>query len=644
MRTTLKRGLARGASPNGNGRAVLPPQVLAPVTRYRQPPPPRRGLVGIFFRAVAWLLVAALTVVAGVAGGAYLYVDRSVVAKVVPESEDVIAAAETLDIVPAGEPAIALVIGHDRRLGDEGDTAGDRSDTVMLLRADPFTDAISMLSFPRDLVVDLHCPDGRQWRGRINEAYAECLSEGTLETVRALTGLPVNYLVTVDFRGFKQIVANLGGVWMDVDRRYFNDNSSGGERYATIDLQPGYQKLNGSEALDFVRYRHFDSDLYRLARQQSFVAAFKQALTASFSPTALGKIVGVITDNVEIGKAGNRELSKSELLSYGLFAFDRPQLHQAKIDIGCYRGDAELHADPACIQAAVDEFTSPDVEAPEKATAVALDLKPPTPQPPRPADTTVLVLNGNAVPGAAADTSWQLGQRGFRMLSPPNNLPANAPSSDYYRSKLYYDPEHPEAELAAQGLRPLVGEAEVEPVPYEIAQLSNRAMVVLVVGQLFDGTLAGAPVDTTPERRPPAVVERPDLTEPLVRQAQQEVPYRLLVPAVLERTSVPSRSAGVRVYSIAGRPTVRFTFVTGASEYWGIQVLRWNQAPALASPHRKVTLEGRRYDLHYVGPNLRTVVYRERGGTSYWVVNTLLNSLSNETMLAIAQGLRPPRE
>ena len=59
--------------------------------------------------------------------------------------------------------------------------------------------------------------------------------------MRNLTGVPIHYLITVNFRGFTKIVANLGGVWMDVDRRYFNDNSSGYDRYAAIDLKPGYQ-------------------------------------------------------------------------------------------------------------------------------------------------------------------------------------------------------------------------------------------------------------------------------------------------------------------------------------------------------------------------------------------------------------------
>ena len=79
---------------------------------------------------------------------------------------------------------------------------------------------------------------------KINAAYASCGARGTLETVRRLTGVPVNYLITVNFRGFTQVVDKLGGMWMDVDRRYYNSHS-GPTGYATINLQPGYQKLNG---------------------------------------------------------------------------------------------------------------------------------------------------------------------------------------------------------------------------------------------------------------------------------------------------------------------------------------------------------------------------------------------------------------
>jgi hypothetical protein len=119
------------------------------------------------------------------------------------------------------------------------------------------------------------------------------------------------------------------------------------------------------------------------------------------------------------------------------------------------------------------------------------------------------------------------------------------------------------------------------------------------------------------------------------------VRFPLLVPTVLERTSFPVRQTPVRVYKMAGgRPAVRMVFANGALEYWGVQMTNWADAPILADPNETVTLSGRRFELHYSGPKLHMVVLRERGAT-YWVVNTLLNTLSNETMLAIAKGLKP---
>ena len=100
--------------------------------------------------------------------------------------------------------------------------------------------------------------------------------------MRHLTNLPINYLITVNFLGFIGVVNKLGGVWLDVDRRYYNKNVGTSETdYANIDLQPGYQHLTGKQALDFVRFRHTDSDLYRLARQQQFVGAARQQVAKS---------------------------------------------------------------------------------------------------------------------------------------------------------------------------------------------------------------------------------------------------------------------------------------------------------------------------------------------------------------------------
>jgi hypothetical protein len=99
----------------------------------------------------------------------------------------------------------------------------------------------------------------------------------TLKTVKEFTGLRVNHVVNVDFRGFKKAVNALGCVYVDVDRRYFNDNT-GGEQYATIDIKPGYQKICDQDALDYVRYRHTDNDLVRAARQQDFLRSLKSQI------------------------------------------------------------------------------------------------------------------------------------------------------------------------------------------------------------------------------------------------------------------------------------------------------------------------------------------------------------------------------
>ena len=201
-------------------------------------------------------------------------------------SPDVKEAQTTLDgVPPADKAAIALVIGYDRRHG-EAEGTPSRSDTLMLLRADPQTDSISMLSFPRDLVVEIRCP-GSVFTSKINAAYSTCGAKGALDTVRNLTGLPINYLITVNFSGFKRIVNTLGGVWVDVDRRYYNDNAgvSPGFGYAKINLQPGYQRLTGGAALDYARYRHTDSDFHRIARQQLFVTAMKEQFKRGFSLT-----------------------------------------------------------------------------------------------------------------------------------------------------------------------------------------------------------------------------------------------------------------------------------------------------------------------------------------------------------------------
>ena len=89
---------------------------------------------------------------------------------------------------------------------------------------------------------------------------------------------PIIHVVNVNFGGFGRAVNTLGCVYVDVDRRYFNDNhppANSRTPYAAIDLAPGYQRLCGNDALDYVRFRHLDDDFVRAARQQDFLRQAK---------------------------------------------------------------------------------------------------------------------------------------------------------------------------------------------------------------------------------------------------------------------------------------------------------------------------------------------------------------------------------
>jgi polyisoprenyl-teichoic acid--peptidoglycan teichoic acid transferase len=186
-----------------------------------------------------------------------------------------------LDDVDPGGPRTFMILGSDAR---EGADAGmsPRSDTILLARADPDKDAIALMSIPRDLKVEIP----GHGEGKINGAFELGGKRGgprlVVRTVKKLfedaTGenFPITNVMIMDYGAFRRAVNFIGGVYVDIDRDYFNDNSSG-ENYATIDINPGYQLLKGRDALDYVRYRHTDNDLVRAARQQDFLRQAKNA-------------------------------------------------------------------------------------------------------------------------------------------------------------------------------------------------------------------------------------------------------------------------------------------------------------------------------------------------------------------------------
>jgi hypothetical protein len=270
----------------------------------------------------------------------------------------------------------------------------------------------------------------------------------------------------------------------------------------------------------------------------------------------------------------------------------------------------------------VQSFLNPDVAAPTSATEVALGRKIRKRKRTIPArQVTLTVLNGNGRAGSASGASYLLHQKGYTTVLPPGNTPANAPNWDYFHSKVYFDPARPAtSKLAAAQVARLVASADVEPMPARIKALSNNALLAVVVGSTFHDRLAQVATPQTPTRQPAYVRRDPQETRSTLFEVRKRLPFTLEYPTLLERSS--SLDSGYR-------ETPR-----------RIQETRWTGAPALADKNLTQRVNGREFDLYYSGSNLHMVVLRDNGAT-YWVTNTLLNSLSNETMLAIARGLRP---
>jgi polyisoprenyl-teichoic acid--peptidoglycan teichoic acid transferase len=186
-----------------------------------------------------------------------------------------------LDHVDPGGPRTFMVLGSDAR---EGADAGmpPRSDTILLARADPDKDAIAVMSIPRDLKVQIPGHGTEKINGAFEIGGKKGGPRLVVRTVKKLfqdaTGenFPITNVMIMDYGAFRRAVNFVDGVYVDIDRDYFNDNSSG-ENYATIDINPGYQLLKGRDALDYVRYRHTDNDLVRAARQQDFLRQAKNA-------------------------------------------------------------------------------------------------------------------------------------------------------------------------------------------------------------------------------------------------------------------------------------------------------------------------------------------------------------------------------
>jgi len=252
-----------------------------------------------------------------------------------------------LQTVDGGEAQNILILGSDKRADEEEDPG--RSDTTMLIRLDPDKNAIAVFSIPRDLKVEIP----GYGTGKFNEAYAYGGPKLTLQTVKQLTGLPINHVVNVDFLGFVRAVYAIGCVYVDVDRRYYHSNEGvdASEQYAEIDVKPGYQLLCGKPALEYVRYRHTDTDIVRSARQQDFISAARQRISVQDLVFDQSGLIDIFT------KYTTSDINDKEtmLQVMKLFLASRNATIQ-EVHFPAELGPSYVYASPGAINDAVNQF------------------------------------------------------------------------------------------------------------------------------------------------------------------------------------------------------------------------------------------------------------------------------------------------
>jgi LCP family protein required for cell wall assembly len=196
----------------------------------------------------------------------------------------------TTSVAVPQDLVFVLAIGGDARPG--GDPRRSNGDSIHLLAVDPRTGAGTVLGFPRDSWVEV---PGKGTR-KINSALALGGPQLMAETVRRLTGLPVNYYVVTAFDGFQKLVDDLGGVNVHVDRK-MNDHFSGAR------FDAGWQNMNGAEALAYSRNRHDteNGDFTRSQHQGNVILSSLAKMRAEVGDDAgLQRWIGVLLRHADL--------------------------------------------------------------------------------------------------------------------------------------------------------------------------------------------------------------------------------------------------------------------------------------------------------------------------------------------------------
>lgn len=176
------------------------------------------------------------------------------------------------------------------------------------------------------------------------------------------------------------------------------------------------------------------------------------------------------------------------------------------------------------------------------------------------------------------------------------------------------------------------------------ASQAGNPLTVVTIGTSFNGQLNIPKPAKPPHQVPPQVSPGVSVTAAALHRIAGRAHFPLMIPHTIAQGSQLSQLEGARLF----KPTpseheavLSFVMPNGIA-YWQIEETTWNTAPILQNPTGQFTYHHNKFLLYTTGGTIQMVVLKTPTA-SYWVVNTILNELSNSTMLAIAKSLQPLR-
>jgi LCP family protein required for cell wall assembly len=259
-------------------------------------------------RRIKWTAITLVTVLVVTSVATYFWADSKL-------HRDV-DLSKVIDRPATGKGTNYLIVGSDSRAGlsdaqkkelHTGSAEGKRTDSMMILHVGDNGD--TLLSLPRDSDVEIPSyrgsTSGKVYQGtgrheKLNAAYAEDGPTLLVRTIEYNTGLHIDHYVEIGFAGFANIVDAVGGVTIDIDKGFK-------DKYSGADFKAGKQKLNGQQALAFVRTRHAfaASDLQRTKNQQKFLSALAHEVatpTTVLNPFKLYPTMSAGLDSLTVDK------------------------------------------------------------------------------------------------------------------------------------------------------------------------------------------------------------------------------------------------------------------------------------------------------------------------------------------------------